>query len=131
MIDTVTVPDLAGGGQRQVSFGQWIVGPDEGVIYDISVRTVLANDDNTDNDGITNQATIIGEVNFICGDINADGSGPDISDEVYLIDWLFAGGAAPLITDAADVNSTGSLDISDLTYLINYMFAGGPAPFCP
>ena len=131
MIDTVTVLDLAGGGQRLVSFGQWIVGPDEGVTYDISVRTVLADDDNSGNDAITSQAVTIGEVTFICGDINSDGSGPDISDEVYLIDYLFAGGAAPLITNAVDVNSSGTIDISDLTYMISYLFAGGPAPLCP
>jgi hypothetical protein len=69
---------------------------------------------------------------FICGDINFDGAGPDISDLVYFIDWMFRDGPPPPVMVSADVNSsTGEPDISDLTYLINYMFLGGPAPACP
>jgi hypothetical protein len=66
----------------------------------------------------------------VCGDTDGNGEGPDISDITYLADYFFAGGPAPPVTDAADVNNSGTLDISDLTYLVDYMFAGGPPPYC-
>ncbi len=69
---------------------------------------------------------------FVCGDINSDEAGPDISDLVYLVDWMFTGGPQPLILEAADVDgSGGEVDISDLVYLVDFMFTGGPPPDCP
>jgi hypothetical protein len=63
----------------------------------------------------------------ICGD--ADGSGSvDISDVVFIIGYIFAGGPAPNPMSAGDANSDGSVDISDAVYLIQYIFNGGPAP---
>lgn len=75
----------------------------------------------------------------IRADINHDGGGPDISDLVYLVSYMFSGGPPPPCTslveyyDEADVNgdATGP-DISDLVYVVTYMFSGGPAPVpCP
>lgn len=74
-------------------------------------------------------------------DINHDGTGPDISDLVYMVSYMFSGGPQPPCEDPpgsgyfaeADVNGdmTGP-DISDLVYLVTYMFSGGPAPVaCP
>jgi hypothetical protein len=68
-----------------------------------------------------------------CGDANNDG-GVDISDAVYLIQYIFAGGPAPADCNYAngmgDANGDGGVDISDAVYLIQYIFAGGPAPHC-
>ena len=61
------------------------------------------------------------------GDANGDAS-VDISDAVYLISYIFAGGAAPNPLMAGDANCDGSVDISDAVYLIAYIFSGGPAP---
>jgi hypothetical protein len=56
----------------------------------------------------------------------------DISDLVYLVDFMFSGGAAPPCMLEANVDGLGELDISDLVYLVDYMFTGGPAPVaCP
>lgn len=58
----------------------------------------------------------------------------DISDLVYLIDFAFAGGPAPVCFHEADVDGSAAwpIDISDLVYLIDYMFNGGPEPVaCP
>jgi hypothetical protein len=66
----------------------------------------------------------------ICGDIDGNGEGPDISDITYLADYFFSSGPEPPVLDAADVNNSGTLDISDLTFLVDYMFAGGEAPHC-
>jgi hypothetical protein len=62
-----------------------------------------------------------------CGDADTDGS-IDISDAVYLISYIFAGGPAPQPLLAGDANCDLSVDISDAVYLVNYIFGGGPAP---
>ncbi len=64
---------------------------------------------------------------YICGDANGDGA-IDISDAVFLIQYIFSGGPAPNPIAAGDANCDGSVDISDVVYLIQYIFAGGPAP---
>lgn len=67
----------------------------------------------------------------VCGDINNDGTGPDLSDMTYLVNFLFLGGATPQFYTA---NVNGDLehvvDLSDMIYLVNYVFLGGPAPDC-
>jgi len=53
----------------------------------------------------------------------------DISDLVYLVDYMFTGGPAPVCFEEADMDCTGGiLDIADLVYLVDYMFNQGPAP---
>jgi hypothetical protein len=59
------------------------------------------------------------------GDVNGDGV-ITVADIFYLINALFAGGAAPI--GPADANSSGGVDVSDVFFLINYLFAGGAAP---
>jgi hypothetical protein len=63
------------------------------------------------------------------GDINHDG-GPniDISDLVYLVDYMFTGGPPPPCMEEGDVNGSGAIDISDLVYFVDYAFTGGPPP---
>ncbi len=69
---------------------------------------------------------------YICGDIDGDGVGPNVSDVTHLVSYLFASGPAPAVMEAADVDgSGGSPNVSDLTYLVAYLFADGPALVCP
>jgi hypothetical protein len=49
-----------------------------------------------------------------------------VADVFYLINYLFAGGPAPL--GYPDVTGNHAADVNDVFYLINYLFAGGPAP---
>ena len=59
-----------------------------------------------------------------CGD--ADHSGAiDISDVVFLIAYIFGGGAAPYSTTMADADCSGSINISDAVTLISYIFSEG------
>jgi hypothetical protein len=60
------------------------------------------------------------------GDANGDGV-IDISDVVYLLNYLFAHGPAPVPLEAGDCNCDGVVDV---VYLLNYLFAHGPAPSC-
>jgi len=64
---------------------------------------------------------------YLCGD--ADGSeGVDIDDVVYLIAYIFSGGAAPDPVESGDADCSGGVDIDDVVYVIAYIFSGGPAP---
>lgn len=66
----------------------------------------------------------------ICGDVDNSGLWPpDISDLVFLVDYMFVGGPAPdpiWQADIADCN--GEIDISDLVYMVDFMFLAGPEP---
>ena len=59
------------------------------------------------------------------GDANGDGL-VTVGDVFYLINYLFAGGPAPI--GSGDANGDSSVTVSDVFYLINYLFAGGPPP---
>ena len=63
---------------------------------------------------------------------NIDCSGDDamdISDLVYLVDYMFTGG--PLCCfEEADVNCDGQIDISDLVDIVDCMFGMWPCEFC-
>jgi hypothetical protein len=65
---------------------------------------------------------------YLCGD--ADGSGQvDLSDVVYLVNYIFGGGPAPEPIETGDVDCNGRVNLSDAVYLINYVFLyGAPAP---
>ncbi|MDH4035201.1 MAG: hypothetical protein OEV80_15525, partial [candidate division Zixibacteria bacterium] len=71
---------------------------------------------------------IRGNVDYDPGDVI------DISDLVYLVDFMFSGGPEPVCFDEADIDGSGvePIDIADLVYLVDYMFTGGPPPAaCP
>jgi hypothetical protein len=62
------------------------------------------------------------------GDVNCDGI-INAADVVYLINYLFIRGPAPLpFVDQGDVNIDAKVDASDIVYLINYLFIRGPQP---
>jgi hypothetical protein len=70
---------------------------------------------------------------FYRGDVNASDSleipSLDVTDLVYLINYLFLGGAAPKpFKDQGDVNADRIVDIRDVVYMINFHFIDGPAP---
>ena len=68
---------------------------------------------------------------------NADdlpGDEISIEDLVFMVEYMFDGGAAPGCWDEADINGDGGelISIDDLVYLVEYMFSGGPIPpDCP
>ncbi len=76
---------------------------------------------------------VAGSVDFCrVGDVNNNGSGPDIEDVTYLVDYLFKGGPPPPIMEYADIDGSGGIpNVADLSYTIDYLFKGGPPPVCP
>ncbi|MGH2626674.1 MAG: hypothetical protein ACRDHY_08505, partial [Anaerolineales bacterium] len=66
------------------------------------------------------------------GDRKLDGSPQiDISDAVFIFNFLFLGGEAPGCRAATDTNAEGDVTISSGIYLLNHLFGGGPAPDAP
>jgi hypothetical protein len=74
-----------------------------------------------------NGQVVVGPPPYLCGDANASGS-VNISDAVYLVAYIFSGGAAPNPLAAGDANCSGTVNISDAVYLVAYIFSGGAAP---
>jgi hypothetical protein len=64
---------------------------------------------------------------YVCGDADAS-TNVDISDAVYLIQYIFQGGPEPIPLLAGDSDCSNGVDISDAVYLIQYIFQGGPVP---
>ena len=61
------------------------------------------------------------------GDANGDGQ-INVTDVLYLINNLFAGGQAPPDTKHGDADHNNSVTVSDVLYLISFLFAGGHPP---
>jgi hypothetical protein len=61
------------------------------------------------------------------GDANWDGA-VDPADVVFLINYLFKDGTAPVPLRLGDVTADCVVDAADVIYLINYLFKSGPAP---
>jgi parallel beta-helix repeat protein len=61
------------------------------------------------------------------GDVNRDGI-IDISDIIFILDYLFKSGPAPNPLCLGDVIPDGLIRINDVIFLINYLFKSGPEP---
>ena len=64
------------------------------------------------------------------GDATGDGN-INIGDAVFVISYVFRGGAAPNPLEAADANCDQKVNVGDAVFIVNYIFRGGPAPACP
>ncbi len=68
-----------------------------------------------------------------CGDANGNGT-LNISDAVFLIAYIFAGGSPPgdcgIPLGLGDADGNGIVNISDVVAIIAYIFAGGHPPHC-
>ncbi|HKC23377.1 MAG TPA: dockerin type I domain-containing protein, partial [Thermoanaerobaculia bacterium] len=111
------------------------LGVDETFSVDVPASTAYTVVVSEMNPGATNSQacpytlTIDGPPCHGLGGLHGDANGDavrDVQDVFYLINYLFAGGPAPV--GFADVNGDGVATVNDVFYLINYLFAGGPAP---
>lgn len=87
----------------------------------------LQEDVNTNSRGDACENCCIGNR----GDVNHDGTDIDISDLLFMVDYMFLSppGVNPPCPEEADVNATGVIDISDLLYMVDWIFVpGSPAP---
>jgi len=67
---------------------------------------------------------------FERGDPNEDRA-VDLSDGLFVLNFLFSGGQRPGCLRSADVDDNGSIEVTDATSLFNYLFLGGDEPATP
>jgi len=67
---------------------------------------------------------------FLRGDANSD-CNVNIADGIFILSWLFTGGAKPTCLDAADTDDTGFINISDGIFVLGYLFLGTVPPPAP
>jgi hypothetical protein len=67
------------------------------------------------------------KVEYLCGDANDDKI-INVSDAVYIINFVFIGGLEPIPYEAGDANCDGVVNVSDAVWIINYVFIGGNEP---
>ncbi|MBD3218241.1 MAG: choice-of-anchor D domain-containing protein, partial [candidate division Zixibacteria bacterium] len=67
------------------------------------------------------------DVTYMCGDVTDDLT-VNVSDAVYIINFVFIGGDPPVPYEAGDANCDGNVNVSDAVHVINYVFIGGNAP---
>jgi hypothetical protein len=67
------------------------------------------------------------EFAYIIGDANNDGA-VNVSDAVFIINYVFIGGDPPAPYEAGDANCDDAVNVSDAVWLINYIFIGGNLP---
>ena len=62
------------------------------------------------------------------GDVNKDNK-KNLTDIIYLVNYVFKGGPAPDPVDLGNVNcSSGAPNLTDIIYMVNYVFKGAKAP---
>lgn len=75
-----------------------------------------------------NLAIVLSPAPFVNGDVDHDGI-VNVSDVVYLINFIFAAGAYPVPWAAGvNIDPSPNINISDVVYLIDYVFGNGPPP---
>jgi hypothetical protein len=102
---------------------------------DWTISVEVSDDSNcappSENDSCSaDPISVSGDPQFRRGDGNGDG-GTDLSDAVFVLNYLFVGGAPPPCLAAANSNADNNVDIADPTYLLNHLFLGGTAPPLP
>jgi hypothetical protein len=64
---------------------------------------------------------------YLCGDTNKDKT-VNVSDAVFIINYVFVGGDPPNPLESGDANCDGDCNVSDAVWIINYVFVGGSQP---
>ena len=64
---------------------------------------------------------------FHRGDPNDDGF-MQLSDAVYLLNFLFLGGPSPTCDDSGDADNNGRIELTDGVFILSFLFTGGAAP---
>ena len=67
---------------------------------------------------------------YVCGNVNGDDK-VNVSDAVYIINYVFSGGYPPDPLESGDVNCDSKCNVSDAVCLINYVFSSGFEPCDP
>ena len=55
----------------------------------------------------------------------------ELTDGVFVLNFLFLGGREPTCREAADADDNGALELTDGVFVLNFLFLGGPPPRAP
>jgi hypothetical protein len=64
---------------------------------------------------------------YVWGDANGGGD-VEVGDIVYLVNYLYKSGPAPVPSQCGDPNDDCVVNVADIVYLLNYLYRGGNAP---
>ena len=67
---------------------------------------------------------------FVRADADDNGA-VQLTDGIFILNFLFIGGAAPTCGDAADADDNGALQLTDGIFILNFLFLGGAPPSTP
>ena len=67
---------------------------------------------------------------FIRGDPDGNGA-VQLTDGIFILNFLFLGGDSPGCFEAADADDNGSVQMTDGIYILNFLFLGGAAMPAP
>jgi hypothetical protein len=67
---------------------------------------------------------------FIRGDADDNGS-LQLTDGIFILNFLFLGGGTPGCTESADADNNGSIQLTDGIFILNFLFLGGDATPAP
>lgn len=87
----------------------------------------VTDSDSPPNSDVRQFIVEITDPQWMCGDADGDLI-VNVTDAVFLINYIFAGGDMPDPLEAGDSNCDNLVNVTDVVYLINYIFTGGPAP---
>lgn len=74
--------------------------------------------------------SVLPQTTFVRGDATLNG-GIDVADAIFVLAYLFSGGANPMCPDSADANDTGAIDVGDAIFMLDFLFGGGSLPPYP
>jgi hypothetical protein len=113
-----------GGGEESFRFAALVPGA-----YEVSVRPV--SPEGTVGFEVTCSAALATPPpRFIRGECDGTGA-TNLSDPLFLLNFLFLAGAAPGCAEACNANADENLNVADATFLLNFLFLGGRAPRAP
>ncbi len=95
----------------------------------VRIRFRFVSDNEPVEEGVYIDDVKIGPI-LIAGDVNSDNL-VDVSDVIFLANYLLKGGPSPNPLFLGDVNCDGKINLADVIYLANYLIKGGPAPCTP
>ncbi|MCK5126443.1 MAG: hypothetical protein KAR42_09320 [candidate division Zixibacteria bacterium] len=95
----------------------------------ISIDTTAQTTINENTTFFTDGIVTVDFIGCLCGDSNSDGLF-NVGDAVFLVNYIFRGGPAPVPLSCSDSNGDGEVNIGDAVWKINAIFKGGPMPIC-
>ncbi len=60
-----------------------------------------------------------------------DNGAVQLTDGIFILNFLFLGGSAPACFDSADADNNGAVQLTDGIFILNFLFLGGEGPVEP